>query len=96
VSSPTSHPPSTLLLVLLSRGEFNDLCSDVSERGDGRTRTHRPLRQNIIDIDIVGGAVVVAVGVKLWYCGLNDLCGDMAEHGNGVITRLTPCGDVSA
>jgi len=29
VSSLPSHPPSTLLSVLLSRGEFNDLCNDV-------------------------------------------------------------------
>jgi len=35
VMSPSSYPPSTLLLVLLSWGEFNDPCNDVSERGDG-------------------------------------------------------------
>ena len=35
VLSTPSHPPSTLLSVSLSSGELNDLCNDVSERGDG-------------------------------------------------------------
>ena len=35
VTSPSLYPPSTLLSVLLLRGEFNDPCNDVSKRGDG-------------------------------------------------------------
>jgi len=63
-----------------------------------RTRTHRPLQQNIVDI--VGGASAELLSspsaVELSYCGFNDLCSDMAEHGNGIITCSTLCGGVSA
>jgi len=62
VTSPSSYPQSTLLSVLLSRGEFNDPCNDVSERGDGGLGLIDDCDKNIVDIvGIVGRVVVVVV-----------------------------------
>jgi len=81
VSSPQLQPPSTLLPVPLSCGGLNDLCNDVTERGDGGPG----LRDQCDEISSSSSTAEH-----------NDLCGDMVEHGNDVITRSTPCGGVSS
>jgi len=92
--SPLSQTSSTLLSVSLSCGGLNDLCNDVSERGDGGPGLidHCDKMSSTAELSSSSSSVVV---VELWFCGLNDLCGDMAEHGNDVITRSAPCGGVS-
>jgi len=95
VTSPPSYPPSTLLSVLLSWGEFNDLCNDVSERGDGGPGLIDHCDKISLTLSAELSSSSWSTVEQLLYCGLNDLCGDMAEHGNGVITRSTTCGGVS-
>jgi len=84
VTLPPSHPPSTLLTLLLSCGGLNDSCNDVMERGEGGP--------GLIDHydEISSPPPSPSSSMQLSYCGHNDLCGDMAEHGNYVITRPSP------
>ena len=88
VSTPPPQPPSMMLPVSLSCGGLNDLCNDVTKRGDGGP--------GFIDDTLTAEPLSLSSStVEPSYCGLNDLCGDMAEHENDVITRSTPCGGVS-